>query len=258
MAAPRGSGRGRGTSARDTYRPLPSLSNLSNASLHAVMSSCESVIFASRRRTACAVELPESCRNVFLYVNFLFRLVLRHGLPSSLDVPVDHRVRSRAHDDHELTHDKRKISLPSIEADASASLLTARSVDSKKDGGLPLHSLGWWIPPPRKHARARGALSAPARRSPPTRHRIQHQTTPFNRTARKLGLTPFPRPFPAADGRFLPDRVSRIPPKFDVAGEVFKGTSTSRDASLRSNRWSAFSATRSTNSLPTSWRMNTT
>ena len=31
--------------------PLPSLSNLSNASLHAVMSSCESVIFASRRRT---------------------------------------------------------------------------------------------------------------------------------------------------------------------------------------------------------------
>lgn len=35
------------------------------------MSSCESVIFASRRRTACAVELPE-CRNVFLYVNFWF------------------------------------------------------------------------------------------------------------------------------------------------------------------------------------------
>ena len=111
----------------------------------------------------------------------------------------------------------------SIEADASASLLTARSVDSKKDGALPLHSLGWWIPPPRKHARARGALSAPARRSPPTRHRIQHQTTPFNRTARKLGLTPFPVRTPPQTDDFF-QTVSRVfHPKFDVAGEVFKG-----------------------------------
>lgn len=174
------------------------------------MSSCESVIFASRRRTACAVELPE-CRNVFLYVNFWF---------DSSFVTVSwcagrSSCRSRAQiTSHEL--EKNVVcsasSLPSIEADASASLLTARSVDSKKDGALPLHSLGWWIPPPRQHARARGALSAPARRSPPTRHPIQHQTTPFDRTARKLGLTPFPRPFPAADGRFLPDRVSRVPP----------------------------------------------
>ena len=52
-----------GTLSRDERAPrtvpLPSLSNLSNASLHAVISSCESVIFASRRWTACAVEMPE-------------------------------------------------------------------------------------------------------------------------------------------------------------------------------------------------------
>ena len=202
--APRGLGRGRGTSARDTYRPASILIELVER-----LSTRGDVLLRERHlRVAKEDSLRSRTAGMSQRLSLrqlLVRLVLRHGSrsPGAL---VGHRV-GREHE----SRAREKCRLQRI-IDASASLLTARSVDSKKDGALPLHSLGWWIPPPRQHARARGALSAPARRSPPTRHRIQHQTTPFDRTARKLGLTPFPRPFPAADGRFLPDRVSRVPP----------------------------------------------
>ena len=53
--------------------------------------------------------------------------------------------------------------------------------------------------------------------------------------------------------------VSRVfHPKFDVAGEVFKGYFDEQRRVITKQSLERFSATRSTNSLPTSWRMNTT
>ena len=110
--APRGLGRGRGTSARDTYRPasifielVERLSTRGDVLLrerHLRVAKEDSL----RSRTAGIMSQRLSLRQLFVSTRPSSR-----SPSSSLDVPVGHRVRSRAHD-HESRTTREKYRYP--------------------------------------------------------------------------------------------------------------------------------------------------